>query len=76
MMIRVVTIFVLYFDATFAPVTNEQCGREGACWSYIIEKLDLFIYGFYPPEAYWRPQFLQFLSLVPHIVKIKLSSGK
>ena len=45
------------FDATFAPVTNEQCGREGACWRYIIEKLDLFIYGFYPPEAYWRPQW-------------------
>ena len=51
------------FDATFAPVTNEQCGREGACWRYIIEKLDLFIYGFYPPEAYWRPQWVVILAL-------------
>lgn len=73
----VLTLFALYilylvippvinwvlFDATFAPVSNEQCGREGACWRYIIEKLDLFIYGFYPPEAYWRIHWVLILAL-------------
>ncbi len=53
----------MFFDATFAQVTNEQCGREGACWSYIIEKSDLFIYGFYPPEEIWRPQLVLALTL-------------
>ncbi|MBA5248513.1 Glutamate Aspartate transport system permease protein GltK (TC 3.A.1.3.4) [hydrothermal vent metagenome] len=48
----------MFFDATFAPVTNEQCGREGACWRYIIEKSNLFAYGFYPPEEVWRPQLV------------------
>ncbi len=53
----------MLFDATFAPVSNEQCGIKGACWSYIFEKLDLFIYGFYPPEIYWRPQWVLILAL-------------
>lgn len=53
-----------FFDATFAPVTNDQCGREGACWRYIIEKFDLFIYGFYPAEFYWRPQLVLILAIV------------
>lgn len=73
----VLTLFALYllylivpaianwilFDATFASVSNEQCGREGACWRYIIEKIDLFIYGFYPPESYWRIQWVLILAL-------------
>jgi hypothetical protein len=35
-----------------------------ALLDYIIEKLDLFIYGFYPPEAYWRPQWVLILALI------------
>ena len=50
-------------DANFTLTTNEQCGREGACWSYIFEKLNLFIYGFYPQEQYWRPQLVLFLAV-------------
>ncbi|SMN11422.1 Glutamate Aspartate transport system permease protein GltK (TC 3.A.1.3.4) [uncultured Candidatus Thioglobus sp.] len=54
----------MFFDATFAPVSNDQCGREGACWRYIIEKSNLFIYGFYPPEDYWRVQLVLVLAIV------------
>ncbi len=94
----VLTVFALYvlylivpaianwmlFDATFAPVNNEQCGREGACWRYIIEKLDLFIYGFYPAEGYWRVQWVLILALVfvwiakrlkQHQYKLKIIAG-
>ncbi|WXT99810.1 MAG: Inner membrane amino-acid ABC transporter permease protein YhdY [Catillopecten margaritatus gill symbiont] len=74
----------MFFDATFAPVTNEQCGREGACWSYVIEKSNLFVYGFYPPEAVWRPQLVLVLALVfvfvakslkPYTHKAKIIAG-
>ena len=44
----------MFFDATFAPVANDQCSKDAACWSYVIEKLNLFIYGFYPEQEYYR----------------------
>jgi len=28
---------------------------EGACWAVINERFNQFIFGFYPPELYWRP---------------------
>ena len=28
----------------------QNCGREGACWPYIYEKLYMYTYGFYPLE--------------------------
>lgn len=39
------------FDATV-----EQCRVEnvGACWAYIWDRFDFFIYGFYPQSEYWR----------------------
>lgn len=43
------------FDATFSTINNAKCSTDGACWVYIGEKINLFIYGFYPEEAYWRP---------------------
>ncbi len=46
----------MFFDATFAQVSNDQCSKEGACWSYVFEKLNLYTYGFYPQDQYWRPQ--------------------
>ncbi|MBC8494125.1 MAG: amino acid ABC transporter permease [Candidatus Thioglobus sp.] len=54
----------MFFDATFAEVSNDQCGREGACWSYVFEKINLFTYGFYPTEEYWRPQLVLALAIV------------
>ena len=45
----------IFFDATFSAVPNDQCSKEGACWSYIRENINLFAYGFYPSEEYWRP---------------------
>lgn len=26
----------------------------GACWAFIWARMDFFIYGFYPPDEYWR----------------------
>jgi general L-amino acid transport system permease protein len=41
-------------DANFVGSTKEDCTGNGACWIFIKEKLNLFIYGFYPEEQYWR----------------------
>lgn len=30
-------------------------GVTGACWAMIRERWHQFIFGFYPPELYWRP---------------------
>ncbi|OOY32550.1 amino acid ABC transporter permease [Thioclava sp. F36-6] len=37
-------------------------GATGACWAVIRERWHQFIFGFYPPELYWRP-ILTFLLL-------------
>ena len=34
--------------------TNTNCGRTAACWPFIYEKLDMFVYGFYPRDLVWR----------------------
>jgi len=30
-------------------------GTTGACWAMLRERWHQFIFGFYPPELYWRP---------------------
>ncbi|MGR3718122.1 MAG: amino acid ABC transporter permease [Thermohalobaculum sp.] len=30
-------------------------GVAGACWAVINERFNQFMFGFYPPELYWRP---------------------
>jgi general L-amino acid transport system permease protein len=43
-------------------------GSTGACWAVINERMNQFIFGFYPPELYWRPILwfvLLFVALAP-----------
>lgn len=43
-------------------------GEGGACWAIIHARWYQFIYGFYPPELYWRPILafgLLFIALAP-----------
>jgi general L-amino acid transport system permease protein len=46
--------------------TVEQCRVEtvGACWAYIDARITFFIYGFFPPEEYWRPNVVFLLGAV------------
>ena len=50
-----VNIFGFNIQFSEAMATNSDCGRVGACWPFIYEKFDMFIYGFYPREELWRP---------------------
>ena len=33
----------------------EAGGESGACWAVIRSRWHQFLFGFYPPEQYWRP---------------------
>ena len=54
------TINFFGFDIKFseAMATNTNCGREGACWPDIYEKLYMYTYGFYPRTETWRPNIV------------------
>ncbi|MCF6327826.1 MAG: amino acid ABC transporter permease [Devosiaceae bacterium] len=63
-------------DAIWQGTTGTDCRVEGSgmCWPYIFNKLDFFIYGFYPDTEYWRPNIafaigavLLFLLATPRI---------
>ncbi|MHA1597683.1 MAG: amino acid ABC transporter permease [Alphaproteobacteria bacterium] len=42
------------FSADFIGTSQDDCTSGGACWVFISQRLDLFIYGFYPKDQYWR----------------------
>ncbi|MBE8189902.1 MAG: amino acid ABC transporter permease [Candidatus Thioglobus sp.] len=63
------------FNADFVTSSNTECTRQGACWAYVIEKIDLFIYGFYPAESYWRVQLAFALALFI-IAFMRLARGR
>ncbi len=41
-------------QATFAGTTRAACTGDGACWTFIVQRLPLFFYGHYPAQLYWR----------------------
>jgi general L-amino acid transport system permease protein len=50
----------LIFDATWVGEDRAACiatpdrPRVGACWAFVSERINFFIYGFYPIEDRWR----------------------
>lgn len=44
----------LLLDATFTGTSPSDCAGEGACWLFIQQRLNFFIYGFYPNPLQWR----------------------
>ncbi len=41
-------------DANFVGTSKAACTGNGACWVFIIHKIDFFIYGFYPQSEIYR----------------------
>jgi general L-amino acid transport system permease protein len=43
-------------DAAWSGTTREAClaRQDGACWPFIIQRIDQFIYGFYDVASRWR----------------------
>ena len=57
------------FNADFSGETGADCTGEGACWAWLDQRINQFLYGFYPPEAYWRVN-LALLLLVPAVAYV------
>jgi general L-amino acid transport system permease protein len=41
-------------DANWVGTTRADCTKEGACWVFIQQRFDQFMYGYYPTELRWR----------------------
>ena len=41
-------------DATFVAADRAGCAPGGACWAFVLSRLEQFLYGFYPPAERWR----------------------
>ncbi|MGB8812249.1 MAG: amino acid ABC transporter permease [Paracoccaceae bacterium] len=55
-------------DCRAIILANYGEGQIGACWAMINARWHQFIFGFYPPELYWRPILtfgLLFFALAP-----------
>ena len=62
----------LFFEATFQGAGPDDCTGTGACWLFIEQRLNFFIYGFFPEEHQWRVDFmfgLLALSFVPQFIE-------
>tara|TARA_A100001037_G_scaffold296104_1_gene316145 strand:- start:1798 stop:2910 length:1113 start_codon:yes stop_codon:yes gene_type:complete len=54
----------VFFDASYSGSVGADCVGHGACWAWLDQRIDQFLYGFYPPESYWRVN-LSVILLVP-----------
>jgi general L-amino acid transport system permease protein len=52
-------------SAVWDSKSNQDCRFEGAgaCWGFIDARFNLFFYGFYDIENYWRPSLVGLLLL-------------
>lgn len=59
-------------DANFQGSDPSDCTGAGACWLFISQRLNFFIYGFYPEEFQWRVDImfgLLALSFAPQFIE-------
>jgi general L-amino acid transport system permease protein len=43
-----------FINADWVGENRDACSSGGACWVFVNVRFSQFIYGFYPPEGYWR----------------------
>ncbi|MBY4675415.1 amino acid ABC transporter permease [Marinobacterium arenosum] len=43
-----------FISADWLGTTRQDCSGDGACWVFINQRLDQFLYGFYPEAETWR----------------------
>jgi general L-amino acid transport system permease protein len=59
-------------NAIFVAEDGTLCRapEAGACWAYVIDRFDFYIYGFYPGSEYWRPNlvFIVAALLITHLL--------
>ena len=62
------------FDAVFTAESRKECLSigSGACWAFVGERSEQFIYGFYPAQERWRVD-LSFVLLIVALVPVLFS---
>ena len=58
-----------FINADFFTTSRQDCTSGGACWGVITQRIDQYLYGFYPDVSYWRPN-LAFVLLIVAITPI------
>ena len=43
-----------FIDSTLTGDVGKDCPAEGACWAWLDQRINLFFYGSYPSDSYWR----------------------
>ena len=56
-------------NADFTGTTGKECTASGACWAWVDQRINHFLYGFYPSDEYWRVNLTVFL-LIPAIAYV------
>lgn len=56
-----------FLDANFVGSDPSACTGAGACWVFINQRLNFFIYGFYPDELQWRVNVMFLLLAVAFV---------
>jgi general L-amino acid transport system permease protein len=70
------------FDAVWTGADREACiitdARPvvGACWPFVAERLQYFIYGSYPADERWRPTLFFVLLLISVVWVLRLSAPR
>lgn len=66
----------LFFNAVFEGASRDECravmaeaGAKGACWAFIGQRFELFVYGFYPDEERWRVN-LSFILMIAALIPV------
>ena len=65
----------IVLDSVWTAESRKECWSKmevpegGACWAFIKDRLELFIYGFYPAPQRWRVN-LSFVLLIMAIVPV------
>lgn len=53
----------LILSATFTGETRDACTAAGACWLPVTQRIQMFVYGFYPDAEQWRVNLVFALSI-------------
>ena len=57
-------------DATWSAPDRSGCAAGGACWAFVIARIDQFLFGFYPPGEHWRPALVLLMPIAVFAVAV------
>jgi len=57
------------FSATWFGTDQKDCVGDGACWVFVTDRINFFVYGFIDNSAYWRVNLvfaMLAILIIPH----------